>query len=109
MLRSITADNGRAGINSRSVALQNWHACSEPTHDVQLSDTALAWLSSTVCAGPCGVFRRVVQANAPAYLRPLKGRSHDVMSAFVTFETCRWTLKMSAYRGRPEVIGARSN
>jgi len=24
-----------------------------------------------------------------------------------TFETCQRTLKMSAYRGRPEVIGAR--
>jgi hypothetical protein len=26
-----------------------------------------------------------------------------------TFETCRPTLKMSVYRGRPEVIGAQSN
>jgi hypothetical protein len=25
-----------------------------------------------------------------------------------TFETCRMTLRMSAYRGRPEVSGARS-
>ena len=25
-----------------------------------------------------------------------------------TFETCRQTLKLSAYRGRPEVIGAQS-
>ena len=33
------------------------------------------------------LFRRVVQANAPAYLRPLKGRSHDVMSAHGTNRT----------------------
>jgi hypothetical protein len=33
----------------------------------------------------CAVFRRVVQASAPAYLRPLRGRSHDVMSAMAHF------------------------
>ena len=57
----------------------------------------------------CAVFRRAVQANAPSYLRPLKGRSHDVMSAYGTFETCRRTLRMSVDRGRPEVIGIPQN
>jgi hypothetical protein len=28
------------------------------------------------------------------------------MSLIGTFETCRWTLKMSAFRCRPEVVGA---
>ena len=31
------------------------------------------------------------------------------MSPIGTFETCRRTLKMSAYRGRPEVLGRRQN
>ena len=36
-------------------------------------------------------------------------RSWDsAWSAPGTFETCRRTLKMSAYRGEPEVIGRRS-
>ena len=29
-------------------------------------------------------------------------------AAAPTFETCRWTLRMSVYRGRPEVTGAPS-
>jgi hypothetical protein len=32
----------------------------------------------------------------------------QAMSAPGTFETCRGTLRMSVLRGRPEVIGARS-
>ena len=32
----------------------------------------------------------------------------DRMSGPGTFEACRQTLRMSVYRGRPEVIGARS-
>ncbi|MEA2911029.1 MAG: hypothetical protein QOJ15_3110 [Bradyrhizobium sp.] len=31
------------------------------------------------------------------------------MSVLGTFETCRLTLKMSAYRGRPEMAPASSN
>ena len=29
-------------------------------------------------------------------------------AAAPTFETCRWTLRISVYRGRPEVTGAPS-
>jgi hypothetical protein len=40
---------------------------------------------------------------------PLKGRSHDVMSAFGTKRTSRAGLPMSVDWGRPEVAGGASN
>jgi hypothetical protein len=36
----------------------------------------------------------------------LRGCGGGVTSGPGTFETCRWTQKMSAYRGGPEVVGA---
>src|SRR6266436_2814647 len=42
----------------------------------------------------------------PAYVK--KVLANPEPSTHGSFETCRRTLRMSAYRGRPEVIGARS-
>ena len=38
------------------------------------------------------------------------GRQREALRAATapTFEKCRWTLRMSVYRGRPEVTGAPS-
>lgn len=35
----------------------------------------IAFIDRLQAVEACAVFRRAVQANAPAYLRPLKGRS----------------------------------
>jgi len=45
--------------------------------------------------------------NKRDYEAPLQFVSAAGMSPFGPFETCRQAQIMSAYRGRPEVIGAR--
>jgi hypothetical protein len=50
----------------------------------------------------CAVFRRVVQASAPAYLRPLRGRSHDVMSEYGTFRKWHLTSFKSAFGSKAD-------
>src|SRR5713101_7065880 len=54
------------------------------------------------------VVRQITQSKASNEVWPPPPRTTGVMSGFGTFETCRRTLKRSAYRGRSEVIGSQS-
>ena len=54
------------------------------------------------------VFTLTFARERKVFTQKIVQRSARAMSPMGTFETSRMTLRMSAYRGRPEVSGVRS-
>jgi len=54
------------------------------------------------------IYRPNTWLHRPMLQNVKKALANSEPSTHGTFETCRRTLRMSVYRGRPEVIGARS-
>ena len=54
------------------------------------------------------VFTLTFARERKVFTQKIVQRSARAMSPMATFETSRMTLRMSAYRGRPEVSGVRS-
>jgi hypothetical protein len=92
--------------------------CAEPSQACQIGRAATAVRPFARCVSVASVskverkspaqssgWQSMVSKNAPAVPRR---RYADFCNKIGTFETCRQPLGMSVYRGRPEVIGARS-
>ena len=111
-------------FNRRGLSLaKNLSTALSQSHEVRVKwKTKRGWRSSQAqrsdaCGrlgtSPCSIWRSSASSVAAGQVAPrrglsaCKGRVSNRHSR--TLETCRRTLRMSACRGRPEVIDARSN